>query len=96
MDLATLLGIMVATGLVISSILMGGSASWFINYPSLMIVLGGTMGATLINYPLSEVISVFKVTQHAFRHKSSQPISLIPKMISPDAISSHNCAPAAS
>lgn len=81
MDLATLLGIMVATGLVISSILMGGSASWFINYPSLMIVLGGTMGATLINYPLSEVISVFKVTQNAFRHKSSQPITLIPRMV---------------
>ncbi len=81
MDLATLLGVLVATGLVIGSILMGGSGSWFINYPSLMIVLGGTMGATLINYPLSEVVSVFKVTKNAFRHKSYQPISIIPKMV---------------
>lgn len=81
MDLATLLGIIVAAGLVISSILMGGSGSWFINYPSLMIVLGGTMGATLINYPLADVISVFKVTKNAFRHKSHNPISLIPKMV---------------
>jgi chemotaxis protein MotA len=81
-DLATLLGIIVAAGLVISSILMGGSGSWFINYPSLMIVLGGTMGATLINYPLADVISVFKVTKNAFRHKSYNPISLIPKMVS--------------
>ena len=80
-DLATLLGIIVATGLVVSSILLGGSGSWFINYPSLMIVLGGTMGATLINYPLADVISVFKVTQNAFRVKSYQPISLIPKMV---------------
>ncbi|MGD9247349.1 MAG: motility protein A, partial [Desulfobacteraceae bacterium] len=72
MDLATLLGVLVAAGLVIGSILMGGSGSWFINYPSLMIVLGGTMGATLINYPLSEVVSVFKVTKNAFRHKSYQ------------------------
>lgn len=81
-DLATLLGIIVAAGLVISSILMGGSGSWFINYPSLMIVLGGTMGATLINYPLADVISVFKVTKNAFRNKSYNPISLIPKMVS--------------
>lgn len=81
MDLATLLGILTAAGLVISSILMGGSGSWFINYPALMIVIGGTMGATLINYPLSDLISVFKVTKNAFRTKSYQPISLIPKMV---------------
>ena len=61
MDIATLIGIFVAGGLVISSILMGGSATWFINYPSLMIVVGGTMGATLLAYPLSDVFSVFGV-----------------------------------
>lgn len=81
MDLATLLGILVATGLVVSSILVGGSGTWFISYPSLMIVLGGTMGATLINYPLSDVVSVFKVTKNAFRQKSHQPITLIPKLV---------------
>ncbi len=81
MDLATLLGVIVAAGLVIGSILMGGSGSWFINYPSMMIVLGGTMGATLINYPLADVVSVFKVTKNAFRQKSYQPISIIPKMV---------------
>ena len=81
LDLATLLGILVATGLVIGSILLGGSGSWFINYPSLMIVLGGTMGATLINYPMADLISVFKVTKNAFRHKTFDPIALIPQMI---------------
>jgi chemotaxis protein MotA len=80
-DLATLLGILVASGLVVSSILMGGSGAWFISYPSIMIVIGGTMGATLINYPLSDVISVFKVTKNAFRHRSNSPISLVPKMV---------------
>ena len=81
MDLATLLGILVAAALVIGSILLGGSGSWFINYPSVMIVLGGTLGATLINYPMADLISVFKVTQNAFRHKSFQPIALIPQMV---------------
>ncbi len=81
MDLATLLGILVATGLVVSSILLGGSGSWFINYPALMIVFGGTLGATLINYPMVDLVSVLKVTKNAFRHKSYKPISLIPKMV---------------
>lgn len=81
MDLATLLGIVVAGSLVFASILMGGSASWFISYPSLMIVLGGTMGATLINYPISDVISMFKVTKNAFRHRTPNPMNLIPTMV---------------
>jgi len=53
MDIATLFGIFVAGGLVISAIMVGGPGSWFINTPSMMIVIGGTMGATLLNYPLS-------------------------------------------
>ena len=81
MDLATLLGIIVASSLVIISILMGGSGGWFISYPSLMIVLGGTMGATLINYPLSDIISVFKITRHAFRRHATNPLAMIPSMV---------------
>ncbi len=81
MDLATLIGLVVAGGLVMISIVMGGSGAWFIDYPSLMIVLGGTMGATLINYPLSEVVSVFRVTKNAFMHRSRNPITLIPTMV---------------
>lgn len=81
MDLATLLGILVASGLVISSITMGGSFAWFVSYPSLMIVLGGTLGATLINYPMADLVSMFKVTKNAFRYRSPNPLSLIPTMV---------------
>ena len=80
MDIATLVGIFVAGGLVISSILMGGSATWFINYPSLMIVVGGTMGATLLAYPLSDVFSVFGVAKNVFLHRTQSTHKLIPLM----------------
>jgi chemotaxis protein MotA len=79
-DIATLVGIFVAGGLVISSILMGGSATWFINYPSLMIVVGGTMGATLLAYPLSDVFSVFGVAKNVFLHRTQSTHKLIPLM----------------
>ena len=81
MDIATLIGLIVACGLVLSAILTGGSGSWFINYPSLMIVGGGTLGSTLIAYPLSDVLSVVGVAKNAFLHKSQTPGELIPTMV---------------
>jgi chemotaxis protein MotA len=80
MDVATLIGILVAGGLVIASIMMGGSATWFINTPSLMIVVGGTMGATLLAYPLSDVLRVFTVVKHVFLQRSQPASRLIPLM----------------
>ena len=81
MDITTLIGILVAFGLVIVSIMTGGTFTWFINYPSLMIVVGGTMGATLLAYPLSEVMSVFKVAKHVFLHQSKSVQNLIALLV---------------
>ena len=81
MDIATLMGIIVAFGLVISSILMEGPGAWFINYPSIMIVCGGTMGATLIAYPLSEVLSVFGVVRNVFLFHSHSAGKLVPVIV---------------
>jgi chemotaxis protein MotA len=78
LDIATLIGIIISFGLVIISILLGGDGAWFINGPSLMIVFGGTMGATLLAYPLGDVLSVFKVAKHVFMHKSQSVSDLIP------------------
>jgi len=80
MDVTTLIGILVAGGLVVSSILLGGSGTWFVNYPSMMIVIGGTMGATLLAYPLREVMGVFGVAKNVFMHRSQSPSGLIPIM----------------
>ncbi|MEA3279607.1 MAG: MotA/TolQ/ExbB proton channel family protein [Thermodesulfobacteriota bacterium] len=81
MDIATLIGILGAGGLVVASILMGGSGAWFVNYPSMMIVIGGTLGATLVNYPLSDVLSVFGVTKNAFLQRSHSALNLIPTIV---------------
>ena len=78
MDIATLIGILVSFGLVVASILVGGDGSWFLSAPSLMIVGGGTMGATLLAYPLKDVLSVFKVAKNVFMHKSAVVSELIP------------------
>jgi len=66
MDLATILGIVSAFGLVIIAIAMGGGVSLFIDVPSLFIVVGGTLGATMINYPLKDVLRAIAVMKNAF------------------------------
>jgi len=65
MDIATIIGVILAFGLVILGIFVGGGVHFFINAPALMIVVGGTLGATMINYPIREVFGVFKVAKKA-------------------------------
>ena len=81
MDIATVFGIVSAFGLVFISILMGSGLSLFINIPSLMIVVGGTLGATMINYPLKDVLGVFGVVKNAVFTTNVTVIDLIRQFI---------------
>lgn len=65
MDLGTVVGIVGGFALIIISILMGGDITAFINIPSVFIVVGGTIMATLINFPLNKVIGTMKVVKNA-------------------------------
>lgn len=69
MDIATMLGVISAFGLVISAIFMGGGIGLFISVPSALIVIGGTLGTTMINYPLGDMLRVVNVVKNAlFTH----------------------------
>ncbi len=81
MDIATLVGIVLSFALVLSAILMGGSLSIFINVPSIMIVVGGTIGATMINYPLPDMLKVVKVVKNAFFMKKLTANELIASFV---------------
>lgn len=77
MDPATLIGIVVAFGLVIGSIMVSGDLMIFIDIPSMLIVGGGTIGAVLIQYPMANVTSVAKVIKHAFMTTPRDPNQVI-------------------
>lgn len=70
MDIATLLGIVSAFGLVVAAIALGGGILLFVNIPSLLIVVGGTLGATMINYPIRDVLRTFAVMKNVFFTKT--------------------------
>lgn len=67
MDVATLIGLILAMGLIVGSILVGGSITAFIDVPSLLIVVGGTFAVGLVSYPLKEMLGSMKVAKHAFK-----------------------------
>ena len=52
MDIATIIGLLAAFGLMLLGILQGGSLMIFIDIASLVIVVGGTIGTVLVHFPL--------------------------------------------
>lgn len=77
MDIATVIGIVMGTGLVLGSIMMGGPIGPFINFPSMMIVFGGSIAACLMNFPLGDVLGVAKVVKNCFLCKLPEPKDII-------------------
>ncbi len=77
MDIATIIGIVSGIGLVIVSILMNSGLGIFVSIPSLMIVLGGTIAATLVAYPLKEFMSVMGLLIRVFIVKTKDPEKVI-------------------
>jgi len=81
MDLSTIIGIVAAFGLMISAIMQGGSLLIFINIPSVIIVVGGTVGSALVHYPFGDLLGAFRVARKAFFHKHYSTTDIISKLI---------------
>jgi len=81
MDIATLIGLAVAFSAILVSMLMGGAMEAFINAPSIALVFGGTLGVTLINQSLHNVLGAFKVMMNAFLDKSTNAAEMVPVII---------------
>lgn len=68
MDITTLIGLVIGVGLIIFAIFTKqGTADYFWDYSSLLLVLGGTLAATMVNYPLKNIWRIFKVLKNVFR-----------------------------
>ena len=71
MDISTILGRIAAFALMLTAIGQGGPVMIFINIPSLVIVVGGTIGATLVHYPFRELRRTVAVIKKAFANYPS-------------------------
>jgi chemotaxis protein MotA len=81
MDIATIVGIVFGVGSIVMGILLGGTLNAFIDYPSMSIVFGGTLASTLVNYPMSDILSVIGITKNVFMQKELSAGELITKFV---------------
>ena len=67
-DLGTLIGLLMGVAIIILGIITGGGELyWFFNLNSLLIVIGGTFAATMVNLPLKAVINTFNILKNVFK-----------------------------
>ena len=82
MDLSTFLGLIIAAaGLLGGLILEGGNIFQILKPTAAMIVLGGTIGAVMVSFPLSTFLAALKGFIQVFFPKAPKPGPLIEQMI---------------
>ena len=70
MDLATIIGLVLTWGAFLGSILIeGGELSALVNPSAALLVFGGTLGASMVCFPLSTVTGLPNIVKKAFMSK---------------------------
>lgn len=81
MDLATLVGLIGALALIVVSMLMSGELGMFVNIPSVVIVVGGSIFAVMAKFGLGQFLGALKVAGKSFMFKIEDPIDLIGEIV---------------
>lgn len=82
MDLATLGGLALGFSFILVGIILGGTGvGIFIDMPSMMITIGGSIAATLIRYPLKTVLGLIGVIKKTLLFKLPSPLEEIRRIV---------------
>ncbi len=81
-DLGTLIGLLAGMTIIVIGILQsGGKLFWFFNFNSLLIVVGGTLAATMVNLPLKAVKNVFNILKNVFKGEDYDYVGIINEIV---------------
>ncbi|NEP77092.1 MAG: motility protein A [Okeania sp. SIO3B3] len=81
MDIATIIGTVMGFGLILAAMVLGGNIGGFIDVPSALIVVGGTIAATLVMFPLSVVLGTVKIGLKTIVAKVPSPTAAIDEVV---------------
>ncbi len=83
MDLSTLLGISLASAALLASVVLsGGNFQSFWDAPSILIVVGGSLGALLVCFPLKTIRRLPQVVMKGMSGKLTNPRDVIEQIVS--------------
>ncbi len=81
MDIATVVGIIVAYALVIASLVIGAGLGTYVDIPSVLIVVGGTIGIVLVNFPLANILGAMGPLAKAFLYKPADLNNIVDTLV---------------
>lgn len=81
MDLATLVGLLGGFAIVTFAMILGGSLGMFIDVPSILIVLVGSLLVVMMKFSLGDFLGAGKVAAKAFAFKLDKPEELIESVV---------------
>ncbi|WP_026244525.1 flagellar motor protein PomA [Dasania marina] len=81
MDLATLIGMAGAMVIIITAMALSGGVLMFVDIPSVLIVIVGSIFVVMSKFGLSTFLGAGKVAAKAFMFKSSDPAELIDEIV---------------
>jgi chemotaxis protein MotA len=82
MDKATFGGLLMALGCIVGcALLEGAHLMGFLQLSAFMLVIGGTVGVSLMSFPLSTAIGIFGITKIAFFEKRIDLNEVIVKLV---------------
>ncbi len=81
MDIASIVGFVLAYIILAVAISMGGPFGIFVNYPSLLVVIGGTFAVTLMRVTMGNFLGSFKIGLKGFFYRLDAPQSLIDESV---------------
>jgi len=84
MDIASVIGVLLGASLLLIAIAIAPGASFgaFIDYPSLMVVVGGAVCAVLISFPLKSFLGLATITKNVFFNRQASIAELIEQIVS--------------
>jgi len=81
-DLGTLIGLLAGITIIIIGILQsGGKLFWFFSFNSILIVVGGTLAATMVNLPLKAVGNIFNILKNVFKGEVYDYVGIINEIV---------------
>ena len=81
-DLGTLIGLFAGITIIVIGILnSGGKLFWFFSFNSILIVVGGTLAATMVNLPLKAVRNIFNILKNVFKGEVYDYVGIINEIV---------------
>jgi len=82
MDILALFGLFIGLGAIVAgNIVEGGTTSHLVQIASALVVFGGTLGATVLSYPLKDLHTAMAALKLVFHNEKTDPESIIEESV---------------